>query len=153
MWHDMICPVIISIGLCDAVSIIVLSLALFLMLNGVYALCDFANFKTYLTIYSLLLSNSPSGVFLCDDLVIRARANVIENQIMAVSAIAISSDSSDESVGSPPSRVILFGDIPIVIPSTFVVAPETSTIAPVISSAAPMVETTLVASPTGLCGL
>ncbi|GKB44961.1 hypothetical protein Tco_0889903, partial [Tanacetum coccineum] len=43
--------------------------------------------------------------------------------IMADSAIIISSDSSDESVGSPPSRVILFG------------------------------ETTLVASPTGLCGL
>ncbi|GJU47674.1 hypothetical protein Tco_1217229 [Tanacetum coccineum] len=72
---------------------------------------------------------------------------------MAASAIAISSDSSDESVGSPPSRVILFGDIPTVIPSTFVVAPETSTIAPVISSVAPVVETTLVASPTGLCGL
>ncbi|GJU41290.1 hypothetical protein Tco_1194247 [Tanacetum coccineum] len=74
-------------------------------------------------------------------------------EIMAASAIAISSDSSDESVGSPPSRVILFGDIPTVIPSTYVVAPETSTIAPVISSAAPVVETTLVASPTGLCGL
>ncbi|GJY85692.1 hypothetical protein Tco_0499718 [Tanacetum coccineum] len=87
----------------------------------------------------------------CDRLVIRAK--VIENQIMAASAIAISFDSSDESVGSPPSRVILFGDIPTVIPSTSVVAPETSTIAPVISSAAPMVETTLVASPTGLCGL
>ncbi|GJX86816.1 hypothetical protein Tco_0337590 [Tanacetum coccineum] len=72
---------------------------------------------------------------------------------MAASAIIISSDSSDESVGSPPSRVILFGDIPTVIPSTSVVAPETSTIAPIISSAAPMVETTLVASPTGLCGL
>ncbi|GJT47332.1 hypothetical protein Tco_0956047 [Tanacetum coccineum] len=72
---------------------------------------------------------------------------------MAASAIAISSDSSDESVGSPPSRVILFGDIPTVIPSTSVVAPETSTIAPIISSAAPVVETTLVASPTGLCGL
>ncbi|GJX95450.1 hypothetical protein Tco_0351248 [Tanacetum coccineum] len=68
----------------------------------------------------------------------------------AASAIAISSDSSDESVGSPPSRVILFGDIPTVIPSTSVVAPETSTIAPVISSVAPVVETTLVASPTGL---
>ncbi|GKB51222.1 hypothetical protein Tco_0901975 [Tanacetum coccineum] len=67
--------------------------------------------------------------------------------------LLISSDSSDESVGSPPSRVILFGDILTVIPSTSVVAPETSTIAPVISSAAPMVETTLVASPTGLCGL
>ncbi|GJY45758.1 hypothetical protein Tco_0434821 [Tanacetum coccineum] len=48
------------------------------------------------------------------------------------SAIAISSDSSDESVGSPPSWVILFGDIPTVIPSTLVVAPETSTIAPII---------------------
>ncbi|GJR40168.1 hypothetical protein Tco_1215852 [Tanacetum coccineum] len=72
---------------------------------------------------------------------------------MAASAITISSDSSDESVGSPPSRVILFGDIPTVIPSTSMVAPETSTIAPVISSVAPVVETTLVASPTGLCGL
>ncbi|GJY81246.1 hypothetical protein Tco_0493997 [Tanacetum coccineum] len=72
---------------------------------------------------------------------------------MAASAIAISSDSSDESVGSPPSRVILFGDIPTVILSTPVVAPETSTIASVISSAAPVVETTHVASPTGLCGL
>ncbi|GKC70911.1 hypothetical protein Tco_1116794, partial [Tanacetum coccineum] len=52
-----------------------------------------------------------------------------------------------------PSRVILFGDIPTVIPSTSVVALETSTIAPIISSAAPVVETTLVASPTRLCGL
>ncbi|GJR09504.1 putative reverse transcriptase domain-containing protein [Tanacetum coccineum] len=72
---------------------------------------------------------------------------------MAASAIAISSDSSDESVGSPPSRVILFGDIPTVIPSTSVVAPETSTIAPVISFAALVVETTLVALPIGLCGM
>ncbi|GJY40390.1 hypothetical protein Tco_0427660 [Tanacetum coccineum] len=72
---------------------------------------------------------------------------------MAASAIAIYSDSSDESVGSPPSRVILFGDIPTVIPSTSVVALETFTIAPVISSAAPVVEMTLAASPTGLCGL
>ncbi|GKC48435.1 hypothetical protein Tco_1066157 [Tanacetum coccineum] len=72
---------------------------------------------------------------------------------MAASAIAISSDSSDESVGSRPSRVILFGDIPTIIPSTSIVAPETSTIAPVISSAALVVEMTLVASPTGLCGL
>ncbi|GKE70919.1 hypothetical protein Tco_1528991, partial [Tanacetum coccineum] len=73
--------------------------------------------------------------------------------IIAASAIAISSDSLDKSVGSPPSWVILFGDIPTVIPSTSVVAPETSTIAPVISSAAPVVKTTVVASPTGLCGV
>ncbi|GJQ97299.1 hypothetical protein Tco_0008438 [Tanacetum coccineum] len=72
---------------------------------------------------------------------------------MAASAIAISANSLDESVGSPPSRVILFGDISTVIPSTSVVAPETSTIAPVISSSAPVIETTLVASPTRLCGL
>ncbi|GKF80928.1 hypothetical protein Tco_0239530, partial [Tanacetum coccineum] len=52
-----------------------------------------------------------------------------------------------------PSRVILFGDIPTVILSTFVVAPKTSTISLVISSAAPVVETTLVALPTRLCGL
>ncbi|GJT81746.1 putative reverse transcriptase domain-containing protein [Tanacetum coccineum] len=38
---------------------------------------------------------------------------------MADSVIIISSDSSDESVGSPPSRVILFGDIPTVIPINF----------------------------------
>ncbi|GJR25988.1 hypothetical protein Tco_1102220 [Tanacetum coccineum] len=72
---------------------------------------------------------------------------------MAAPVIAISSDIFDESVGSPPSRVILFGDILTVIPSTSVVAPETSTTAPVISSAAPVVETTIVTSPTGLYGL
>nr|GEU44667.1 reverse transcriptase domain-containing protein [Tanacetum cinerariifolium] len=72
---------------------------------------------------------------------------------MAALAIAISSDSFDESVGSPPSWVILFGDIPTVIPSTSVIAPETSAIAPVISSVAPVVETTIVASSTGLCSL
>nr|GEU99759.1 retrovirus-related Pol polyprotein from transposon 17.6 [Tanacetum cinerariifolium] len=86
-----------------------------------------------------------------DRLVIRAM--VIENQIMAASAIAISSNSSDGNMGSPPSQVILFGDIPTVIPSTSVIAPETSAIAHVISSAAHMVESTIVASPTGLCGL
>nr|GEU46575.1 hypothetical protein [Tanacetum cinerariifolium] len=72
---------------------------------------------------------------------------------MAASTIDISFDSSDESVGSPPSQVILFGDIRTVIPSTFVIAPETSAIAPVISPTASMVETTIVTSPTGLCGL
>nr|GEX12789.1 putative reverse transcriptase domain, retroviral aspartyl protease [Tanacetum cinerariifolium] len=73
--------------------------------------------------------------------------------IMAASAIIVSSDSFDDSVGSLPSRVILFGDIPTVIHFTFVIAPETSAIAHVISSVAPVVEMTIVASPTGLCGL
>nr|GFB28748.1 hypothetical protein [Tanacetum cinerariifolium] len=73
--------------------------------------------------------------------------------ITAASAIIVSFDSFDESMGSPPSRVILFGDIPTVISSTSVIALETYVIPHVISSATPLVETTLVASPTGLCGL
>nr|GEZ51006.1 hypothetical protein [Tanacetum cinerariifolium] len=43
--------------------------------------------------------------------------------------------------------------IPTVIHSISMVAQETSTAAPVISFAAPVVETTIVASPTGLCSL
>ncbi|GJZ48288.1 hypothetical protein Tco_0602120 [Tanacetum coccineum] len=74
-------------------------------------------------------------------------------EIMAAPVIAIPFDSSDESMGSPPTRVILFGDIPTVIPSTSVFAPETSTTAHVISSVAPVVETAIVASPTGFYGL
>nr|GEU77158.1 hypothetical protein [Tanacetum cinerariifolium] len=74
-------------------------------------------------------------------------------QIMVASAIIVSSDSSDESLGSPPSRVILFGDIPVVIPSLSMVAPETSTTTPIILSTAPVVGMNLVASPTGLYGL
>nr|GEU81663.1 hypothetical protein [Tanacetum cinerariifolium] len=72
---------------------------------------------------------------------------------MAAYAIIASSDSSEESVGSTPSRVILFVDIPTVIPSISMVAPETSTTAPVISFDAPVVEMTIVASPTRLYGL
>nr|GFD31502.1 hypothetical protein [Tanacetum cinerariifolium] len=59
---------------------------------------------------------------------------------MAASAIIV---SSDESVGSTPSQVILFGDIPAVIHSTSVIAPKTFAIAHVISSAALVVETTI----------
>nr|GEV38908.1 hypothetical protein [Tanacetum cinerariifolium] len=66
---------------------------------------------------------------------------------MAASAIAISLDSSDESVGSPPSRVILFGDIPTVIPSTSVIALETFAITLVISSVALVVEMTIFITP------
>nr|GFC56758.1 hypothetical protein [Tanacetum cinerariifolium] len=72
---------------------------------------------------------------------------------MAASAIIVSFDSSDESVRSPPSWVILFGNISAVIPSISMVAPDTSTTAPIISSAAHVVRTTPIASLTGLCGL
>nr|GEV60541.1 putative reverse transcriptase domain-containing protein [Tanacetum cinerariifolium] len=93
----------------------------------------------------------PGLVWRCDILVIRAK--VIENQIIAALAIAISSDSFDDGVGSPPFQVILFGDIPTVIPYTSVIALETYAIAPVSSFATPMVEMTIVALPARLCGL
>ncbi|GJT63349.1 hypothetical protein Tco_1006882 [Tanacetum coccineum] len=47
-----------------------------------------------------------------------SRAKVIENQVMAISVISISSDSSEDSVGTPAGRVILFGTIPTTIPDT-----------------------------------
>ncbi|GJY66303.1 hypothetical protein Tco_0468541 [Tanacetum coccineum] len=37
---------------------------------------------------------------------------------MAISVISVSSDSSEESVGTPAGRVILFGTIPTTIPNT-----------------------------------
>ncbi|GJY12065.1 putative reverse transcriptase domain-containing protein [Tanacetum coccineum] len=52
----------------------------------------------------------------CDILV--SRAKVIENQVMAISVVLISSDSSEESVRTSTARVILFGTIPIAILAT-----------------------------------
>ncbi|GJX46339.1 hypothetical protein Tco_0271529 [Tanacetum coccineum] len=57
---------------------------------------------------------------------------------MVAPVILISFDSSDESVGSSISQIILFGTIPVEIPTeTFVVPPV-----------APIVEAATVASPT-----
>ncbi|GJU06744.1 hypothetical protein Tco_1123174 [Tanacetum coccineum] len=68
------------------------------------------------------------------------------SKIMATSAIVVSSDSFDESVGSLPSRVILFVAISTVISSILVIALEISATAPV----ALVVEMTVVAPPNGL---
>ncbi|GJS22683.1 putative reverse transcriptase domain-containing protein [Tanacetum coccineum] len=58
----------------------------------------------------------------CDRLV--SRAKVIENQIMAISVISV---SSEDSVGTPAGRVILFGTIPTTIPDTTpVITPPTT---------------------------
>ncbi|GKC17187.1 hypothetical protein Tco_1013969 [Tanacetum coccineum] len=46
------------------------------------------------------------------------QSQVIENQVMAISVISVSSDSSEESVGTSAGRVILFGTIPTTIPDT-----------------------------------
>ncbi|GJT56506.1 hypothetical protein Tco_0991560 [Tanacetum coccineum] len=52
----------------------------------------------------------------CDRLI--SRANVIENQVMAISVISVSSYSCEESMGTSTGRVILFGTIPTTIPDT-----------------------------------
>ncbi|GJV27340.1 hypothetical protein Tco_1383788 [Tanacetum coccineum] len=55
------------------------------------------------------------------------KAKVIENQVMAISVISVSSDSSEDSVGTPAGRVILFGTIPTTIPDTTpVISPPTT---------------------------
>ncbi|GJT28848.1 hypothetical protein Tco_0909123 [Tanacetum coccineum] len=70
-----------------------------------------------------LLDLGPVSV--CDRLV--SRAKVIENQVMAISVISVSSDSSEESVGIPVGRVILFGTIPTTIPDTTpIISPPTT---------------------------
>nr|GEW63967.1 putative reverse transcriptase domain-containing protein [Tanacetum cinerariifolium] len=56
----------------------------------------------------------------CERLVSRAK-------VMAISVILVSSDSSEDSVGTPAGRVILFGTIPTTIPdSTPVTTPPTT---------------------------
>ncbi|GJU37248.1 hypothetical protein Tco_1185602 [Tanacetum coccineum] len=48
-------------------------------------------------------------------------------QVMAISVISVSSDSSEDSVGTPAGRVILFGTIPTTIPDTTpVITPPTT---------------------------
>ncbi|GJU16051.1 histone H4 [Tanacetum coccineum] len=47
--------------------------------------------------------------------------------VMAISVISISSDSSEDSMGTPAGRVILFGTIPTTIPDTTpVITPPTT---------------------------
>ncbi|GJV34631.1 putative reverse transcriptase domain-containing protein [Tanacetum coccineum] len=69
----------------------------------------------------------PGPVWGCDKLV--SRAKVIENQVMAISVISVSSDSSEDNVRTPTGRVILFGTIPTTIPDTtpMITPPTTQT--------------------------
>ncbi|GKF17493.1 hypothetical protein Tco_0062411, partial [Tanacetum coccineum] len=68
---------------------------------------------------------------------------------MAISVISISSDSSEDSVGTPIGREILFGTIPTTIPDTTpVVTPlTTQTDTPVIPTETPIIAPTIPPSP------
>ncbi|GKC33674.1 putative reverse transcriptase domain-containing protein, partial [Tanacetum coccineum] len=73
----------------------------------------------------------------------------VENGVMAISVISISSDSSEDSVGTPAGRVILFGTIPTTIPDTTLVItpPATQTDTPVIPTETPIIAPTIPPSP------
>ncbi|GJW00187.1 hypothetical protein Tco_1555438 [Tanacetum coccineum] len=63
-------------------------------------------------------------------------------EVMAISVISVSSDSSEESVGTSTGRVILFGTIPTTIPdiTLFVIPPTThidTTPMPIVSPTIP----------------
>ncbi|GJS88392.1 hypothetical protein Tco_0771028 [Tanacetum coccineum] len=64
---------------------------------------------------------------------------------MAISVISISSDSSEDSVGTPAGRVILFGNIPTTIPDTtpVITPPATQTDTPMIPTETPIIAPTI----------
>ncbi|GJS98757.1 hypothetical protein Tco_0819927 [Tanacetum coccineum] len=70
-------------------------------------------------------------------------------KVMAISVISISSDSSEDSVGTPAGRVILFGTIPTTIPDTtpVITPPATQTDTPVIPTETPIIAPTIPPSP------
>ncbi|GJS84800.1 hypothetical protein Tco_0751341 [Tanacetum coccineum] len=79
----------------------------------------------------------------CDRLV--SRAKVIENQVMDALVISISSDTSEECVGSHAPQVILFGTIPAIIP----IIPEVPIVLPDLV-VTPEVGAVSVVSPAGI---
>ncbi|GJX90251.1 hypothetical protein Tco_0343577 [Tanacetum coccineum] len=75
--------------------------------------------------------------------------DVVAWTVMAISVISISLDSSEDSVGTPVGRVILFGTIPTTIPDTtpVITLPATQTHTPVIPAETPIVAPTIPPSP------
>ncbi|GKE04843.1 hypothetical protein Tco_1396861, partial [Tanacetum coccineum] len=68
--------------------------------------------------------------------------------VMAISVISVSSDSSEDSVGTPAGRVILFGTIPTTIPDTTpVITHHSQTDTTVIPTETPIIAPTIPPSP------
>ncbi|GKB72020.1 hypothetical protein Tco_0933432 [Tanacetum coccineum] len=70
-------------------------------------------------------------------------------QAIAISVISVSSDSSEDSVGTPAGRVILFDTIPTTIPDTtpVITPPTTQTDTTVIPTEIPIIAPTIPPSP------
>ncbi|GJS51095.1 hypothetical protein Tco_0624457 [Tanacetum coccineum] len=77
------------------------------------------------------------------------RSHITIIKVMAILVISISSDSSEDSVGTPAGRVILFGTIPTTIPDTtpVITPPATQTDTPVIPTETPIIAPTIPSSP------
>nr|GEW19747.1 putative reverse transcriptase domain-containing protein [Tanacetum cinerariifolium] len=71
------------------------------------------------------------------------------NEFMAILVILVSSDSSEDSMGTPAGRVILFGTIPTTIPDTtpVITPPTTQTNTTVIPTETPIIAPTIPPSP------
>ncbi|GKB89622.1 hypothetical protein Tco_0961894, partial [Tanacetum coccineum] len=69
--------------------------------------------------------------------------------VMAISVISVSLDSSEDSVGTPAGRVILFGTIPTTIPDTtpVITPPTTQTDTTMIPTETPIIAPTIPPSP------
>ncbi|GJR51637.1 hypothetical protein Tco_1402158 [Tanacetum coccineum] len=67
------------------------------------------------------------------------------SEVMAISLISVSSDSSEDSVGTPAGQVILFGTIPTTIPDTtpVITPPTTQTDTIVIPIETPIISPTI----------
>nr|GEW21908.1 hypothetical protein [Tanacetum cinerariifolium] len=70
-------------------------------------------------------------------------------KVIAILVISVSSDSSEDSVGTPAGRVILFGTIPTTIPDTtpVITLPTTQTDTTVIPTETPIITHTIPPSP------
>ncbi|GJV73245.1 hypothetical protein Tco_1493240 [Tanacetum coccineum] len=69
--------------------------------------------------------------------------------VVAILVISVSSDLSEDSVGTPAGRVILFGTIPTIIPDTtpVITPPTTQTDTTVIPTETPIIAPTIPSSP------
>ncbi|GJS47431.1 putative reverse transcriptase domain-containing protein [Tanacetum coccineum] len=92
------------------------------------------------------MADDPLAIPL-DEIQVDDKLNFIEEpaEVMTISVISISLDSSEGSVGTPAGRVILFGTIPTTIPDTtpVITPPTTQTDTTVIPTETPIIAPTM----------
>ncbi|GJY31751.1 putative reverse transcriptase domain-containing protein [Tanacetum coccineum] len=99
--------------------------------------------------YDRVLIDFKGDRELKEDMIIVILNGKDDGEVMAISVISVSSDSSEDSVGTPAGRVILFGTIPTTIPDTtpVITPPTTQTDTTVIPTEIPIIAPTIPPSP------